>query len=118
MAETPRVSAIMIDCNDMDAMAEFWGALLDLEVAARYPEFVFMNAVSEGGPSLGFQLVPETKAVKNRVHLDLAAGDREGVVARVIELGGTRVHDHGDDAFKWTTCTDPQGNEFDVADAE
>ena len=116
MATTPRVSAIMMDCNDMDEMVAFWGALLDLEVSATYPEFVFMSPVSEGGPGLGFQLVPEEKTVKNRVHLDLAAEDREAVVARVIELGGTRIHDHGDDAFHWTTCADPQGNEFDVAD--
>ena len=118
MGETPRVSAIMIDCNDMEAMVDFWGALLDLEVASRYPEFVFMTKVYGDGHNLGFQIVPEEKTIKNRVHLDLASPDREAVVERVIELGGTRLADHGDDAFKWTTCSDSQGNEFDVADAE
>ena len=116
MAATPKVSAIMMDCTDMDEMVTFWGSLLDLEVGATYPEFVFMSPVAEGGPSLGFQLVPEEKTVKNRVHVDLAAENREAVVAKIIELGGMRIHDHGDEAFKWTTCADPQGNEFDVAD--
>jgi predicted enzyme related to lactoylglutathione lyase len=77
-----------------------------------------MSRVSSDGPSLAFQVVPEAKTVKNRVHIDLAAEDREAVVARVIELGGTKVHDHEIDGFHWTTCADSQGNEFDVADAE
>jgi len=115
---TPRVSSIMIDCNDLDEMVAFWGELLDLEERARYPSFVFMSTVSTDGPSLAFQLVPEPKKVKNRVHIDLAADDREKVVAKVIELGGKRVHDHEIEGFHWTICTDPQGNEFDVADAE
>ena len=51
------------------------------------------------------------------MHIDLAADDREKVVAKVIELGGSRVHDHEIEGFHWTICTDPQGNEFDVADA-
>lgn len=118
MAPTPRVSSIVMDCSDADEMVAFWGALLDLEVAARYPQFVFMSRVSNDGPSLAFQVVPEAKTVKNRVHIDLAAEDRVAVIARVIELGGTKVHDHEIDGFHWTTCTDSQGNEFDVADAE
>ncbi len=117
MGATPRVSSIMIDCNDLDEMVAFWGELLDLEERARYPSFVFMSAVSADGPNLAFQLVPEPKTVKNRVHIDLAAYDRETVVAKVIELGGKRVHDHEIEGFHWTICTDPQGNEFDVADA-
>ncbi|GMQ84926.1 MAG: VOC family protein [Acidimicrobiia bacterium] len=115
---TPKVGAIVIDCNDLDTMVAFWGELLDLEVAARYPEFVFMGKVNGDGPSLAFQLVPEEKSVKNRAHLDLAGEDREAIVARVIELGGTRLADHEIEGFYWTTCADTQGNEFDVADAD
>jgi len=115
---TPRVSSIVMDCNDLDAMVAFWGKLLDLEVAARYPEFVFMSRVSGDGPSLAFQVVPEPKTVKNRVHIDLATENREALVARVVELGGSSVADHQIEGFHWTTCADPQGNEFDVADAE
>ena len=118
MAETPRVSAIMMDCNDLDAMVAFWGSLLDLEVAARYPSYIFMSKMNGDGPNLGFQLVPEEKTVKNRVHVDFASEDREAVVAEVIALGGTRIHDHEIDGFFWTTCADSEGNEFDVADAQ
>jgi catechol 2,3-dioxygenase-like lactoylglutathione lyase family enzyme len=118
MAATPRVSSIVIDCNDLDAMVAFWGALLDLEVAARYPEFVFMSKMNGDGPNLAFQLVPEEKTVKNRAHLDLAGADREAIVAKVVELGGAKLADHEIEGFHWTTCADSQGNEVDVADAE
>ena len=118
MPDTPRVSSIMMDCADMEAMVEFWGALLDLEVAARYPDFVFMSKVNGDGPNLGFQAVPEAKTGKNRVHLDLGSANREAVVERIIELGGKRLADHEIEGFHWTTCADTEGNEFDVADAD
>lgn len=118
MAETPRVTSVMVDCADPEAMIAFWGALLDLEVAARYPDYVFMSRVNGDGPNLGFQVVPEPKTCKNRVHLDLASPDRESVVERIVELGGKRLADHSIEEFHWTTCADVEGNEFDVADAE
>ncbi len=118
MTATARVTSVMMDCNDLDAMVAFWGDLLDLEVAAKYPDYIFMSKLNGDGPNLGFQLVPETKEVKNRVHLDLASSDREAVIARVLELGGKRLADHEIGGFHWTTCADHEGNEFDVADAE
>ncbi len=116
--DTPRVASLVIDCNDMEELAAFWGELLDLEVAARYPDYVFLSKMNGDGPNLAFQLVPEPKTVKNRAHLDLSTPDREEVVARIEELGGKRLADHEIEGFHWTTCADPQGNEFDVADAE
>ena len=114
--DRPRVTSIMMDCTDLEAMVVFWGDLLELEEAARYPDYVFMGKVNGNGPNLGFQLVPEEKTVKNRVHLDLASEDREAAVARVIELGGKRLADHELEGFHWTTCADSEGNEFDISD--
>ena len=54
--------------------------------------------------------MPETKSVKNRVHLDLTADDPFGEVARLTELGATVVAEHE----RWTTLADPDGNEFCV----
>lgn len=119
MSETARVGAVMIDCNDMDAMVDFWADLLGLEIKARYPEFTFMSRVSDGGPALAFQQVPEPRIGKNRIHLDLASGNPEAFIARVLELGGSRVEDHElDDGFHWTVLADPEGNVFCVSEAE
>jgi Glyoxalase-like domain len=40
-----------------------------------------------------FAQVPESKTVKNRVHLDVIAADPEVEIARLVELGATRVAD-------------------------
>jgi predicted enzyme related to lactoylglutathione lyase len=104
----------MLDCRDLDTMAAFWGRVLGLEVEARYPGYVWMSRMSEGGPALAFQVVPEPKTVKNRMHLDIAVPDRDAAVALVEELGGTRLADHEMQGFHWTVLADPEGNEFCV----
>lgn len=64
-----------------------------------------------------FQAVPETKAVKNRVHLDLLVGPEahEAEVARLVALGATVMGVHEGDEGRWTLLADPEGNEFDVS---
>jgi Glyoxalase-like domain len=69
---------------------------------------------------LGFQKVPEERAGKNRLHLDLGApvGERQAEVERLVGLGATVLGERGGDAegMVWTTLTDPDGNEFCVAE--
>ncbi|MGP4013731.1 VOC family protein [Streptomyces sp. 4N124] len=59
-------------------------------------------------PRLFFQLVPEGKRVKNRVHLDLSATDAAAEVDRLCALGATVQAERED----WITMQDPDGNEF------
>ncbi|AKK07805.1 hypothetical protein CTEST_01730 [Corynebacterium testudinoris] len=65
-----------------------------------------------------FVPVPEPKAVKNRLHLDLAAHvsqDREAEIDRLLRLGATRVNvGQDEEAVTWTVLADPEGNEFCV----
>ena len=67
-------------------------------------------AAASRRPRLFFQLVPEAKIVKNRVHLDLSAADPAAEIARLTELGARVLaeYDH------LTTMADPDGNEFCV----
>jgi hypothetical protein len=71
------------------------------------------------GPRLLFQQVPETKTVKDRVHLDLQrhldSVAREAEVERLIELGAERLWDGEQGPHKWVTMADPEGNEFCVS---
>ena len=64
-----------------------------------------------------FQVVPEPKAVKNRVHLDLHVGPdrRDAVVARLTGLGGRVLWEGHEGPSSWVTMADPEGNEFCVA---
>ncbi|GGK66705.1 hypothetical protein Sme01_10440 [Sphaerisporangium melleum] len=59
-------------------------------------------------PRISFQLVPESKQVKNRVHLDLSATDAVAEVKRLCALGATVQAERED----WITMRDPDGNEF------
>ena len=68
-----------------------------------------------GDPTWLFARVPEPKTAKNRMHVDLAAPDREAEVARLVELGATRVADIDEWGYQWTVLQDPEGNEFCVA---
>lgn len=111
-----RVASIMLDCNDVDAMTMFWGAILNIDVTYRTTNYAWMEQVSHDGPMLAFQRVTEKKTSKNRLHLDLSTADPESLIARVEELGGERIEDYGDDEFQWTVCADPEGNEFCIAE--
>lgn len=114
MAEVPTVSSVMLDCNDLDAEAAFWKEVLGLEERMLFSDYIFLGRMGDQGPRLALQRVPEAKAVKNRMHLDLAAADPEALIARVLALGGSRLQSHEMGDFRWTVMADPEGNEFCV----
>jgi hypothetical protein len=81
--------------------------------------------VDGDGPRLFFQLVPEGKTAKNRVHLDVRAapgleGDErmaalESEAERLVALGATRVRrfEPGTElSGGFIVMSDPEGNEF------
>ena len=69
-----------------------------------------------GAPRVLFQLVPEPKTVKNRLHLDVRVGpeDVAGEVARLTARGATVLHEGQQGPHRWVTMADPEGNEFCV----
>jgi predicted enzyme related to lactoylglutathione lyase len=109
----PRISHVMIDARDPEALARFWTALLDTDVEYRFDEgrFVFL-AGGEHGPAIGIQRVPESKVTKNRVHVDLEVDDVEAWTRSVRQHGGSRVADHQTAGIHWRIMADPEGNEF------
>jgi len=103
-----------------DAVTEHRGRRIFRGYAAiRHPDDPF-DPVSGigGGRRLLFQDVPEAKAVKNRLHLDVHAGPGgvEELLARLENLGAARVRelDKGP-AGRWWVMRDPEGNEFCAA---
>ena len=140
---------LVIDCTSPDLLARFWAEALHYVIAPPPPGFdswddyyrsigVPEEELGGGidriddpngeGPSIWFQIVPEKKSIKNRIHIDVrASGDRgsspearrervEAEAARLVSLGATRVHtivEEGLDHYA-VTLTDPEGNEFDI----
>ncbi|MEP6666149.1 MAG: VOC family protein [Nocardioidaceae bacterium] len=61
-----------------------------------------------------FQLVPEAKSVKNRVHLDVRVGrdNLEAELTRLVASGATELHRGQQGPHTWVTIADPEGNEL------
>jgi predicted enzyme related to lactoylglutathione lyase len=114
---TARVRHVTIDCADAYRLATFWADVLGGSLAEDDhpgdPEAV----VDADSVSLLFVTVPEAKAVKNRVHLDVQPVDvtRDEEVERLLARGAALVADHRrSDGSGWVTLADPEGNEFCV----
>jgi len=85
--------------------------------AIRDPEGPFdeFSGTGRGGRML-FQDEPTPKTAKNRLHLDLHAGDRrDEVVEQLLKLGATHLWDASLGPQSWVTLADPDGNELCVS---
>jgi catechol 2,3-dioxygenase-like lactoylglutathione lyase family enzyme len=140
---------LVIDCADPDRLAHFWAAALGYELAPPPSGFSTWNdyyrdlgipeeelqagadRISDphgDGPNIWFQVVPDPKIVKNRLHLDVhASGERADPIAtrkqrvdaeasRLADLGATIIvalQEEGLDHYA-VAMRDPEGNEFDI----
>ena len=137
---------VVIDCADPARLSEFWAHALGYRIPDppgdfdTWPDFLRAQGVPESefnsasavedpdgvGPRLYFQRVPEPKAAKNRVHLDVNAGGGpqtpedekralvDATVADLVAHGATLVEDRSKMGERWVVMEDPEGNEFCV----
>jgi hypothetical protein len=137
---------VTIDCREPHRLAAWWADALGWEVSPQDPDFI-RKMIDEGHASEGdtttydgqlvwkegaaivhpdglgaaprvyFQMVPELKAAKNRLHLDLRIGDDDvpEVVEHLVAAGATHLHKGQQGPHTWTTLADPEGNEFCVS---
>jgi hypothetical protein len=134
---------VTFDCADPRSLSLFWNDVLGYELPPPPPGFASWDDFSAtlpeeqrnsasasvdpdgAGPRLFFQRVPEGKAAKNRVHLDVRAApglqgdDRmaalETECGRLVGLGATRL-ERFEPAPPMSgghiVMQDPEGNEF------
>jgi hypothetical protein len=98
-----------------DGFATWDDALDAFGIDRTDPEGAFAIVDPDGvGPRVFFVKVPETKAAKNRVHLDVGIGrDRlETRAEELVQLGAKFVAEFDEPAGHWITMLDPEGNEF------
>jgi len=107
------LDVVAIDCNDPEPLVKFWCAVLGAEVASRGGDWIELTSTVAGGAHLAFQVVPEPKITKNRVHLDVTVDDLVTSAARAEQLGARPIGgvvEEGDDRYQ--VMADPAGNEF------
>jgi len=140
---------LVIDCSAPEPLAQFWAEALHYVIAPpptgfdSWDDFYRSIGVPEDelgmgadsivdphgeGPRIWFQVVPERKSIKNRLHIDVnASGGRESSLdvrrerveaeaARLVALGATRVRTNAPEGLDHyaVAMTDPEGNEFDI----
>ena len=140
---------LVIDCADPELMVRFWAAALGYEVEPPPPGFAtwddwrrdiglpesYLGTGADsiidpagGAPRIWFHALPDTKTVKNRLHLDIhASGGRDlplearrqrvdAEARRLCEIGATQtvvMATEGVDHYA-VGMRDPEGNEFDI----
>jgi predicted enzyme related to lactoylglutathione lyase len=110
---TGRLGGITVDCSDPQALAAFWSALLGGAVSEPLPGWRRV-ALPDDGPVISLQPVPEPKAGKARIHLDVVVtADLPAAVQEIIDSGGRWTgerHDYPEGTV--LVMADPEGNEF------
>jgi hypothetical protein len=118
---TARIAHTTVDCTDAFSLSEWWKGVLDyvdVEGDPNLPGHDECMIVSrDGSHRLLFIEVPEPKAVKNRIHLDLepVEGGRDDELARLLDHGAVEVADlrgQWGPGSGWVVLADPEGNEF------
>lgn len=136
---------VTLDCAEPHVLADWWAEALGWDVEPQDEGFI-RSMIDQGyareedtirhggklvwkeGAAIGaeidgarrrilFQLVPEPKTVKNRMHLDLRVGADNVALerSRLEAMGATFLHDGRQGPHSWVTMADPEGNEFCVS---
>jgi hypothetical protein len=116
---TVRIQCLCIDTADPASLASFWQAALGWRRTSEDDDEIVLEPPTgspEDGvaPDLVFLRVPEKKAGKNRLHLDLRPGNQAAEVERLEGLGARRADVGQGPDVSWVVMADPEGNEFDV----
>jgi Glyoxalase-like domain len=125
------VLAVTFDCHDPVVIAAFWATALAYEPykdgawdRVGDSDAIYLEDPTGVGPTLCFIEVPESKVVKNRVHLDLISdASMDAEVERLTAAGAHamttfREAEDATEPWIWTVMQDPEGNEFCVGEPQ
>jgi catechol 2,3-dioxygenase-like lactoylglutathione lyase family enzyme len=123
---TAFISHTSIDCRNAFDLSQWWKEVLGYQDVPGDPNEPgheeCMIVSTDGGPALLFIEVPEPKAGKNRLHLDLRPTPgltRDEELDRLLGLGASTVEDRRTlEGRGWVVLADPEGNEFCILRSE
>ena len=105
------LAAVVVDCDDPQALAPFWAAATGWAVAGADDDLVSLHAPHGRPPDVELLRVPGERHGKNRLHLDVAPfadGDTQAAAERLMGLGARRL-DVGQRDVTWVVLSDPEG---------
>ena len=112
-----KVGAVVIDCNDFEAMYTSWRDALRYDMGEiQDGDFVILRDPYRNGVNVSIAQVPEPRVGKNRLHLDLYTEDQASEVERLLSLGATRHDRIPEEGEDFVVLEDPEGNLFCVID--
>jgi Glyoxalase-like domain len=102
---------INVDSAEPERQARWWAGVFGGDVGhdEKNPWWWLENVPGSPFMYWVFDVVPEPKTVKNRIHWDVSAEELQPVV----DLGATVLRER-DEEIDWHVCADPEGNEFCV----
>jgi Glyoxalase-like domain len=111
-----RFKDLCLDANQHQMLADWWCSVLgyvrrdDFDGREQRPADWPVPIVDPTGrgPLIWIVPVPESKTVKNRMHMDVY-GDSQAILS-----AGARLVRARDDEIEWDVLADPEGNEFCV----
>jgi Glyoxalase-like domain len=109
-----RIAVIAIDAVKPRVVADFWCDVLGWRVVKEEDSVISIAPPDGSWPAIDVAAVPESKRVKNRLHLDLRADGltTSDELERLLSIGARRADvGQGTDAT-WVVLSDPEGNEF------
>lgn len=114
----PRVG-IVINCNDIEMMTNFWSEVLGYLQRGDVGHFRSIVSPGNNEPRIILQRVPEPRGETNRLHIDIHADDIEAEANRIAKLGARRIDVTPIDEVgsRWIRMLDPEGNEFCIVEA-
>jgi predicted enzyme related to lactoylglutathione lyase len=121
VSSTARLIALCVDANDPLGLARFWAEALRWEVDTGTGDEI--RLAPNDGTTFGivFRPVPEPKAGRNRIHLDLTTAsldDQRDSVSQLVALGARHI-DIGQRVDEpHVVLADPEGNEFCLIEPE
>ena len=109
-----RFPSIGIDCPDPDALASFYGTMLDWKVE---PGSDWVDIRADYGQCISFQKVDDftpptwpSQEAPQQMHLDVVVDDLDAAEAAVLDLGATK-HEH-QPGTTFRVLLDPAGHPF------
>jgi hypothetical protein len=116
-----RLLAVCVDANDPLRLARFWASALGWHASDDISGAIALVPNDGTRFQIHFLPVPEKKAGKNRIHLDLtttSTDDMTGTVERLIELGARHVDIGQGPDEPHVVLADPEGNELCVIEPD